>query len=57
MPIGSFKKAQLTEFHPHVPVMKYLHGDANTCCFSSLASVMFSYVEYGKEQAITSCIE
>ena len=48
VPIISPKKTQFTLFYPHVPVMKYLHGDANTCCFSSLASVMFSYAEYRK---------
>ena len=51
MTIVIAKKAEVTEFHPYVSVMKYLHDKENTCCFSILEYAMFSYGEYATEKA------
>ena len=44
LPIGSSKKAEITEFHPHAPGIKYLQDDKNVCCFGSLASDLFDFL-------------
>ena len=41
VPIGSYKKANPTDFHTHEPSMKHLQYDANNCWWIILACDMY----------------
>ena len=50
--VCSAKKAEVNEFHPHEPMIKYLQDDENTCCFSIISYDLFDYGSYVSEQDI-----
>ena len=50
-------KEQLTKFCPRATSMEYLQDYANTCCFSSLVSALFSSGEYVAEHDIAEPIK
>ena len=47
----------MTELHPHIPSIKCLQNDANTCCFNILASALYASVEYVTRQDIALHIQ
>ena len=49
---GSANNEEVTQFNPHLPVMKYLHDDEITCCFSIPVSTMFAYIYIDSEKDI-----
>ena len=55
--VGRAKNAQLTEFHPLLPLMKYIQDDENTCCFGCLAPVLYDSGYYFTKQAIVTRIQ
>ena len=48
-PIGSAKKKDVIYFHPNASAIKYVQHDKNTCCFSTLKSVMYDTIDHVSE--------
>ena len=56
VPIGETNNIKMRTCDPHVPEIKYVQDDENTCCLGSLASDFFSSNKHVAEHAVMSLL-